>query len=237
MLNFLRKLKVESDFKPNIISFILNPFYIVRSDLYNHIKVLALRLDGNILDVGCGSKPYQNLFINKLSYVGLEYESSVLIEKKIQVEHTYKGDKFPFEDQKFDSIVCFQVLEHVFNPEQFIGELNRVVKCNGKVLLTVPFVWDEHEQPYDFGRYSSYGLKALFERKGFKVIEQFKSTTGFRAVLQLIMLSIYKALPKNKIVKYLIIPIPNILVNLLSLIFSERANDFYLDNIILLEKV
>ena len=237
MIKYLKKLKQEAVFKPNFISFIFNPFYIVRKDLYQNIKSLAIHIDGKILDVGCGSKPYQDLFINKSTYVGLEYESSVLNEKKVKVEYTYQGDQFPFNNHHFDSVVCFQVLEHVFNAETFVREIHRVVKSNGKVLLTVPFVWDEHEQPYDFGRYSSYGLKALFERNGFKVRSQFKSTTGFRAILQLIILSIYKSLLKNKVVNYLILPIPNFITNLLSCFIPEKSNDFYMDNIILLEKV
>lgn len=237
ILNILRKLKHKSEFQPSLVGLIFNPFFIVRKDLFNHIKKLAPRLEGEILDVGCGSKPYQELFINKLSYVGLEYESPVLDEKKVKVEYTYKGDRFPFEDTRFDSVACFQVLEHVFNPEDFIKELSRVVKKNGKVLLTVPFVWDEHEQPYDFGRYSSFGLRAIFERNGFKVLEQLKSTNGFRAILQLLLLTIYKLLPKNKLVYYLILPIPNLIINLCSYFFPERSNDFYMDNIILIEKV
>ena len=57
--------------------------------------------------------------------------------------------------------MCNQVLEHVFNPDDFVREIARVLKPGGALLLTVPFVWNEHEQPYDYARYSSFGLRAF----------------------------------------------------------------------------
>lgn len=90
MLKYFLELKNESEFSPNLISLVFNPFYIVRADLFKNIKVLAPFISGNVLDVGCGSKPYKNLFINNTSYVGLEYESSIFDQKKVKVEFTYK---------------------------------------------------------------------------------------------------------------------------------------------------
>ena len=71
-------------------------------------------------------------------------------------------------------MLCNQVLEHVFNPQEFLGELGRVLARGGRLLLTVPFVWDEHEQPFDYARYSSFGLKALLEQHGFRVLQHRK---------------------------------------------------------------
>ena len=67
-------------------------------------------------------------------------------------------------------MLCNQVLEHVFNPDEFLLKINRVLKNDGKLLLTVPFVWDEHEQPFDYARYSSFGLKALIEKMVLKLL-------------------------------------------------------------------
>ena len=76
--------------------------------------------------------------------------------------------------QSFDNVVCNQVLEHVFRPEVFLLEIHRVIKPGGNMLMSVPFIWDEHEQPWDYARYSSFGLKYLLENTGFEVIEQRK---------------------------------------------------------------
>ena len=120
---------------------------------------MARSMNGRLLDVGCGRKPYRDLFPTK-DYVGLEIDTP---ENRLrnQADIFYDGNSFPFEDHDFDGIICNQVLEHVFNPDQFVRELRRVLKSRGLLLLTVPFVWDEHEQPRDYARYTSFGLKSL----------------------------------------------------------------------------
>ena len=64
-------------------------------------------------------------------------------------DRSYDGKTFPFSDGEFDAVLTSEVLEHVFNPDEFLSEINRVLRDDGVLLLTVPFVWDEHEQPFD----------------------------------------------------------------------------------------
>ncbi len=71
-------------------------------------------------------------------------------------EFFYDGNHFPFNDATYDVVVSNQVLEYVFNPDEFLNEIFRILKPEGKVLLSVPFVWDEHLQPLDYARYSSF---------------------------------------------------------------------------------
>jgi SAM-dependent methyltransferase len=78
------------------------------------------------------------------------------------------------------------VFEHVFNPSEFLREINRVTKIGGLFLITVPFVWDEHEQPYDYARYSSFGLKHILSENGFEIVEHRKSNNGLEVIFQLI---------------------------------------------------
>jgi ubiquinone/menaquinone biosynthesis C-methylase UbiE len=98
----------------------------------------------------------------------------------------YDSAHFPFADGEFDSALCSQVLEHVFTLDTFLAEINRVIKPGSKPLLTLPFVWDEYEQPYDFARYSSFGLKAFLERHGFEVLQQRKTLPDLRVIFQLV---------------------------------------------------
>ena len=161
---------------------LFNPFYFARKNLHRHISALCGNLSGKILDVGCGTKPYKDM-IRHTGYVGLEFDTPENRNSK-QADIFYDGVYFPLEDAAFDGILTTQVLEHVFTPEIFMTELNRVLKPGGKLLLTVPFVWDEHEQPYDFGRYSSFGLKALLERHGFEIIEHRKSCSNITLFLK-----------------------------------------------------
>jgi len=186
----LAKLIKKHDFQPGFLGIFFNPFYLTRRALFINIKSLSHHIYGETLDVGCGKKPYQNLF-SCSSYIGLEYDTPQNRKSK-NAEFFYDGKNFPFSDSKFDSIICNEVLEHVFNPDEFLSEIIRVLKPNGKMLMTVPFVWDEHEQPHDYARYSSFGLKYLLEKNSFEILEQRKSVDDIAAIFQLINAYIYK---------------------------------------------
>lgn len=218
---------------------LLNPFYFARKGLFQTTSILAPFLKGDVLDVGCGSKPYQKLFVNAKSYVGLEYDTPANRRSK-NAEYFYDGARFPFLDSNFDSLVCNQVFEHVFNPNEFMGEIYRIMKPGGILLLTVPFVWDEHEQPYDFARYSSFGIRSILEKQGFTIIEHRKSVDDVRVIFQLFNAYIYKkTITKSGLLNMLLtmgLMAPfNILGELLSFI-TPRNTDLYLDNIVLAKK-
>lgn len=237
MLNYLKNKIRENEFNPGLLGLVTNPFFIARLGLSNNIRELADLINGRVLDIGCGTKPYQKYF-SYAEYIGLEYDTGIDSEKK-DADYYYSGDKFPFEDTSFDSAVCNQVLEHIFNPELFLSEVNRVLKLNAKLLLTVPFIWDEHEQPIDYARYSSFGLKHLLENKGFKVIRQKKTVDDFRVNVQLVNAYLYKISRNVKVIKqlvqlFIIFPV-NVLGILISFLLPSNK-DLYLDNIFLCEK-
>jgi ubiquinone/menaquinone biosynthesis C-methylase UbiE len=75
--------------------------------------------------------------------------------------------KFP--DNEFDSVLCTQVLEHVYDHHTMMKEIYRVLKPGGHVILTVPFAWELHEEPYDYFRFTKHALKELFEEAGLKI--------------------------------------------------------------------
>lgn len=238
MLKKLKYLVHKEQFYPTWMGMFLNPFYIARRGLFEEIRSLAHLVSGRVLDVGCGQKPYSCLF-NCDEYVGLEIDTP---ENRIfkKADKFYDGKHIPFGDSFFDSIVTNQVFEHVFNPDEFLSEICRVLKPGGTLLITVPFVWDEHEQPYDFARYSSFGLKAVLERNGFQVIEQRKSVPDIRVIFQLINVYLYKITVSknpylNLFMTILLMAPFNILGELLAKILPQNM-DLYLDNIGLARK-
>ena len=162
MFKKLKKYYLHQQFNPNYFGILLNPFYFARKSLRVEVGNLASNLQGKILDVGCGTKPYRELF-NCIEYVGLEIDSEQNRKSK-QADYYYDGVTFPFANASFEGVLCNQVFEHVFTPDKFLSEINRVLKDNGRLLLTVPFVWDEHEQPYDFEDILLLGLKAYLRR-------------------------------------------------------------------------
>lgn len=225
----------RQEFDPGILGLFINPFYFARKGLRENIAPIAASLSGRLLDVGCGSKPYK-LYFNTSEYVGLEIEG----RNKVADCH-YDGKAFPFENAEFDAVFTSQVLEHVFNPEQFLQEIHRVLKDGGAFLLTVPFVWDEHEQPYDYARYTSFGLSHLLTTNGFEIVRQQKSVSDIRASFQMINSYMYRMISTpsykiNLLLTMLLIAPVNILGEFLAWVLPTNS-DFYLDSIVLARKI
>ncbi len=237
----LSKIIKKNEFNPGLLGLFVNPFYFSRLNLHINISSLAHYITGKILDVGCGKKPYQNLFQSS-QYIGLEYDTPDNRKSK-NADFFYDGKIFPFSNAEFDSIICNEVLEHVFNPKEFLSEMNRVLKSGGLLLMTVPFVWDEHEQPYDYARYSSFGLKHLIEENGFKIIEQRKSADDISVIFQLINVFIYKKIlgkaVRPKRIKRIMIRSLCSIFNIMGFVLIKilpKNQDLYLDNIIIAKK-
>ena len=222
-------------FEPKILGLFVNPFYISRKGLLKYIKPLGKHISGKTLDVGCGIKPYKKYF-NSNEYIGIDLKTT-LHNSENSIDVYYDGKVIPFNDEQFDSVVTSQVLEHVFHPDLFLSETNRVLKTNGYLLITVPFVWDEHEQPFDFGRYSSFGIVYLLEKNGFEIKEHFKTANNFAALAQLVNLYFYKLVHnKNPLFKKLVTLFLMAHVTSIGVILGKILpdnDDLFLDNIIL----
>ena len=238
-INILQRFSKEQSFKPGLIALFTNPFYFARLGLYKYISKFVRELDGHVLDVGCGTKPYENLFSGE-SYTGLEIESDYS-RTHSKADFFYDGLIIPFDSESFDGVLCNQVFEHVFNPIDFIKEINRILKIGGSLVISVPFVWDEHEQPYDYARYSSFGLKYILQENGFELIEFKKSNNGLEVVFQLINAYLYKILnTRNSYLNLILCVIFMAPFNIIGSIISKilpRNNDLYLDSIVLAKKL
>ena len=239
MFNKLLSFYKHQQFIPSIISIFINPSYFIRKGLYKRIKENAGYLKGNLLDIGCGSKPYKNLFrVN--SYTGLDINNSAHSHEYESVDVYYNGQSFPFKNEKFDSAFSSEVFEHIFELDKVLKEINRVMKKNGTALFTVPFVWDEHEIPFDFGRYTEFGIKYLLEKNGFEVIDIKKDTNFIETIFQLwILYLFYKLYSRNKYLNILINIIFISPFTMLGILISKilpKNYKLYHNNIILAKK-
>lgn len=239
MIEYLKNIYMRESFQPGFLGLLVNPFYFSRKELCKNIKILARRLTGRVLDIGCGQKPYKHFFCNASEYICIEVDTPNNRKDK-KADFYFDGKALPFPDNSLDNIFLSQVLEHVFLPDSFLAEINRVMKEEGGLLLSVPFVWDEHEQPVDYARYSSYGICALLERNSFSIVEQHKTATDLRAIFQLLNTYIYKTTVSNNrwlnLLAMIILMAP---INICGAIISKLLpsnTDLYLDNIILAKK-
>jgi len=129
-------------------------------------KAASLPAGGLVLDAGAGHCPYRPFFSH------LQYETADFCQvAKAYGSIDYVCDlrSVPVEDGRYDAVVCTQVLEHLAEPQAVLREFNRILKPNGQLYLSAPLCYDEHEQPYDFFRYTQFGLKHLLESAGFDV--------------------------------------------------------------------
>lgn len=225
-------------FHPGPLGWLVNPFYFARQGLKRGLNEFFSQLHGRILDVGCGRKPYRHL-VPAADYVGLELDTPELRELGA-ADLYYTGGRFPVPNASFDAVICSQVLEHIFTPADFLGEIRRVLRPGGSLLLTTPFAWDEHSQPYDFARYSSFGLRAMLEQAGFKVLAQRKTNADGRALVQLASGYLYKITRTrwrslNGAAQLLVIAPVNFFGVLIGWVLPANP-DLYLDNVVLAKK-
>ncbi len=140
------------------------------------LRDVAPQASGRLLDVGCGNKPFEAFFTPYVTeYVGIEHEETFNATaaggQGTRPDLTYDGQRLPFPDASFDTVLNVQVLEHTPRPRALVAEMSRVLKPGGLLILLAPFQFRLHEQPHDYFRYSSHGLRHLCEEAGLTVSE------------------------------------------------------------------
>jgi SAM-dependent methyltransferase len=161
-------------------SSVFNPYYLDKVTLWAAIEADARELEGIMLDVGCGNRQFEKLFTNVRKYVGIEHPGPA-IEYEETLRHSFfrmrgivdvmaDAHALPFHDATFDACLCTEVLEHVPHPPNVAREIARVLRPGGKVLFTVPFVGELHHVPYDFQRFTAFGIRQVLEEAGLEVV-------------------------------------------------------------------
>jgi SAM-dependent methyltransferase len=239
MITWFKEVCFKEKFIPSILGVFINPFYFIRRGLYKGVALNKKYLRGRLLDFGCGSEPYREL-CDVQEYIGLDIEKSEHNHRTEQIVIFYDGKTIPFDDGYFDSVLSSEVFEHVPNLHEIINELYRVLKPNGYLLVTVPFVWDEHGAPYDFVRYTSYGINHLLKQAGFEVIAAEKTTNYVETVFQMWNAYIYQfVLPTSTFIRLLTIPLVIAPVTILGIILSRifpKNKNLYHNNIVVARK-
>jgi SAM-dependent methyltransferase len=157
-----------------------NPYWIELRWLWRVTERLAPQASGRLLDLGCGERPYEELFAPHVTgYVGLEYPPVAdnlhpEIWGKLElirgiVDVWGDAQRLPFRDRSFDTVLALEVLEHVADPAACLGEVARVLRPGGRLLLTVPLFAPLHQWPFDYYRYTPRGIEALLQRTGFAI--------------------------------------------------------------------
>lgn len=130
--------------------------------LQNHVDIYK----GILYDLGCGEAPYRRFFLKHTDqYIGVDWSGSNNDTNAIVLADLNKT--LPFKSGVADTVVSLSVIEHLHEPQNMLNEAFRILKPNGWMILQVPWQWQIHEAPYDFFRYTPYGLHHLFQKAGF----------------------------------------------------------------------
>ena len=145
------------------IDLLSTPLFIIKKLQRDSFREEAPALKGRVLDIGCGTQPYRR-YISCDEYVGIDGMYGV----KPQI--CAVAENLPFKNASFDAVVCTEVIEHLGSPQECIAEIKRVLKDGGRIYITAPQSWPLHYEPYDYWRFTRYGLDKILTEQGLRVI-------------------------------------------------------------------
>ncbi|MCH9648536.1 MAG: class I SAM-dependent methyltransferase [Deltaproteobacteria bacterium] len=132
------------------------------------LQFIAEYSSGRCLDAGSGRSPWKQELVKR----GFEVISIDVEDRAGEVDIVTDIQDMPeIEDSSMGTVLCTQVLEHVPRPWEAAGEVSRVLQVGGVLIGSVPHLSMLHEEPHDYYRYTRYGLTALFEAKGLKILQ------------------------------------------------------------------
>ncbi len=182
-------------------------------------EVAPKHAHGRLLDLGCGAKPYAALFAPHVdSHFGVDFvgTSGLHCGTATKADLFVDGVETKLPEGSFDTVLCTQVLEHVFDTKAFVRECHRLLAKGGVGLFTVPFLWQCHAEPNDFYRFTRHSLKIIFERQGFRVVDLRPLGGAYAALIQTRIVSLHcreiKSLPYRilrKAFNFLLLPVLN----------------------------
>lgn len=126
--------------------------------------IIPKHAKGIVLDAGAGQSDYKYMFSGCRKYIAID------LRLKENLNCVANVINLPFKEQRFDTVFCSQVLEHLPNPSLALNEFYKVLKPDGNLILTVPHLSCYHDLPHDYYRFTIEGISFLLSQSGFKTI-------------------------------------------------------------------
>lgn len=162
------------------------------SDFY--VKACAEHAKGLLLDLGCGKVPFYGIYKDYINDVICVDWAEVVQENPFIDKICDLNKPLPFENETFDTILMSDVLEHIRYPEALMQEIARILKKDGKLLMNVPFLYNLHDEPHDYFRYTRYALQGFCADAGLTILH-LQASGGVPEVLAAIFIKNGLAIP------------------------------------------
>lgn len=134
--------------------------------IFLNYSLTNIELKGAVLDLGSKSSAASyNRFLQKeegvkVTYTDLEASGRDVI--RLDLEKRYE-----IRDMSYDTITCFNTLEHIYNYQNVVSESYRILKPGGVFIGGTPFLVGYHPDPHDYFRYTDEAIERIFISAGF----------------------------------------------------------------------
>jgi SAM-dependent methyltransferase len=174
--------------------------------IFRDVKKSLPHFKGNVLDIGCGQSPYRFLLNQtETKYWGIDIEGASSFGYNNPDVISFDGKNIPFKNEKFDAVICTEVLEHVEEYQYLINEIYRTTKKNADIIVTIPWSARYHYIPYDYFRYTPSSLKTMFSK--FSKVEIRPRGTDISVIGSKIIVVFFRGFFPEQPWKFLFLPI------------------------------
>lgn len=135
---------------------------------------------GQLLDIGAADQWLKSKLGARARYVALDYPSTGRDLYGARPDVFADAALLPFLSGSFDAVCCFEVIEHVPRPALVFSEIFRILKPGGRAWISVPFLYPIHDAPFDFQRYTDFGLLRDASNAGLEVTRLARSGHAIR---------------------------------------------------------
>ena len=182
--------KIWDQFTDVLGGTLIHPQYFLKKYSNTAIKLALSEAKGTVVDIGCGRMPYKGRFISLPqveNYIGVDHpEVAKLYKGKERPDILTDATKIPLPDGHADMVIMLQVIEHLEDPLAAIKEAARILKPGGVLVLSTVQWYILHDEPFDFFRYTQYGLKSLLGKTNLKVDKLVSEGNAFVLISQTI---------------------------------------------------
>ena len=219
--------------------FPIHPQYYTKKYTRTGIDLSIKYARGTLLDIGCGRMPYkERLLKGAEKYIGLDQPNTAKFYKgKEKPDIFADATAIPLKSNSCNTVIALQVLEHLPEPLKALQEAYRVMSPRGMLILSTIQSYPTHDEPYDYYRYTRFGLEYLVKQARFKVKNTISEGNIFILIEQsfnvylMLKLKQLSLSPLGKILAILLLPfilVLTLVLNLLSLPFQyiDRRSNF-----------